>query len=89
MYSCVLQNEVDIELSGERVDREVLPVHAHLREEVQLVAVELQQLQVVLRLLRDAYLTQENTIGKRINLSNPHPHLHAQSARKTRTRTRR
>ena len=58
----VLQNEVDVELSGKRVDREVLPIHAHLREEVQLVPVVLQQLQVVLRLLRDAYRTHEYSL---------------------------
>lgn len=57
----VLQDEVDIELPGESVDREVLPVHTHLREEVELVAVVLQQLQVVLRLLRGACIGQRTS----------------------------
>ena len=38
---CLLENEVDVEVAGQVVDRQVLPIEAHVGEKIQLVTVVL------------------------------------------------
>ena len=41
MLAFLLENEVDVQVAGQVVDCQVLPVEAHIGEEIQLVSVVL------------------------------------------------